>query len=85
MDGDARGNLITVKLQNPSFTPAMMIRLTLRDPKTGARILPAYYSDNYFNLLPSEPRIITIETTKPLPGGARVTVHGWNIQPATLQ
>jgi len=82
---DARGNLITVKLQNPSFTPAMMIRLTLRDPKTGARILPAYYSDNYFNLLPSEPRIITIETAKPLPGGARVTAHGWNIPPATLQ
>ena len=82
---DTRGNIVTVKLQNPSLSPALMVRLTLRDPKTGARILPAFYSQNYFNLLPGEPRVINIETPKPLPGGARVTVHGWNIQPATLQ
>jgi predicted GH43/DUF377 family glycosyl hydrolase len=82
---DTHGSVVTVKLQNPSLTPALMIRLTLRDPKTGARILPAYYTENYFNLLPGEPRIITIDTPKPLTGGAQVTVHGWNIQTAALQ
>jgi len=81
---DTRGSVVTVKLQNPSLTPALMIRLVLRDPNTGARILPAYYSDNYFNLLPGEARLVTIDTPVALPHGAHVTVHGWNIQPAAL-
>ncbi|MCX7887409.1 MAG: glycoside hydrolase family 2, partial [Verrucomicrobiae bacterium] len=82
---ETRGKWITVKLQNPSLTPAIMIRLTLRDPKTGTRILPAYYSDNYFNLLPGEPRIITIEAPKPSPDPPQVTAHGWNITPTTIR
>jgi predicted GH43/DUF377 family glycosyl hydrolase len=82
---ESRGNLVTIKLQNPSLTPALMVRLTLRDMKTGARILPAYYSENYFNLLPGEPRVITIETAKPPTNTVVITAHGWNVQPTQLQ
>jgi hypothetical protein len=79
------GNVVTVALQNRSPTPALMIRLTLRDAKTGARILPAFYSDNYFTLLPGESRQITIKTPKPLPAAVQVTTHGWNIKPSVCQ
>jgi|GEM_PF-71664 len=79
------GNLVTVHLNNTSVHPALMIRLTLRDSKTGERILPVFYSDNYFTLLPGDPRVVTIESPKPLPANISVTVHGWNIQPATFQ
>lgn len=82
---ETRGKWITVKLQNPSLTPALMIRLVLRDPKSGVRILPAYYSDNYFNLLPGEPRIITVEAPRTLTEGVQVTAHGWNIQPSVIR
>ena len=38
------------------------MRLTLRNAKTGERILPVYYDDNYFSLLPGESREFRIET-----------------------
>lgn len=51
----------------------------------GARILPAYYADNYLNLLPGETRVIDIR----VPSGAgaqmrRLTVEGWNVVPAQV-
>jgi len=49
--------------------------------KSGARILPAYYSDNYISLVPGETRTITIEAAlKDFKGeGALVSFDGWNV------
>jgi hypothetical protein len=41
-------------LHNIGSTPAVAVKLTLRDASTHERILPAYYSDNYVSLLPDE-------------------------------
>jgi len=68
----------TVKIANTSATPALMIKLTLKDSVTGARILPAYYSENYVSMLPGEERVITIE----FPAGqskAAIGLRGWNL------
>lgn len=69
---------VEVRITNSSKTPALAVRMTLRDAKTGARTLPAYYDDNYFSLLPGESRQIRIQS----PGitrDSRVTLDGWNV------
>jgi hypothetical protein len=71
------------KVTNSSQTPALEVRLTLRDAKTGQRILPVYYSDNYFSLLPGESRNFKIETTGS-PHDVIVDTDGWNIKSTNL-
>ncbi len=52
--------LITTTLNNASKQPALMIRLNVTGKNSGERILPAFYSDNYFSLMPDESKVITI-------------------------
>jgi hypothetical protein len=74
----------TVKIANSGTTPAVMIKLTLKDTATGARILPAYYSENYVSLLPGEERTITVE----FPAGQgkpAIGIRGWNLATETVK
>jgi hypothetical protein len=80
-----RGKTVEVTVSNHGKVPALAIRLTLRDAKTGERILPAYYEDNYFSLLPGESRNIRIETRSGSKAAVRVTTDGWNIEPGNLE
>jgi hypothetical protein len=73
---------IDCQISNPSGTPVLAIKLTLRDAETGQRILPVYYEDNYFSLLPGESRHIRIESGSV--AHAEVTLDGWNVKPATI-
>ncbi|HZC27616.1 MAG TPA: discoidin domain-containing protein, partial [Actinopolymorphaceae bacterium] len=50
----------TVSIRNDGRSVAAMVRISLRDRRTSARILPAFYTDNYLWLLPDESRDITI-------------------------
>ena len=58
-----------------------MTHLQLRRKRSGERVLPVYYSDNYVSLLPNETKTITMEaTTSELKGeDALVVVDGWNV------
>ncbi len=58
-----------------------MTHLQLRRKRSGERVLPVYYSDNYVSLVPNESRTITIEAaTGDLKGEAGlVLVDGWNV------
>lgn len=49
----------TVKVTNLADTPALMLRLNLKD-SDGDQVLPVVYGDNYFHLMPHEERVITI-------------------------
>jgi hypothetical protein len=73
----------TIKLANTGATPALMIKLALKDSATGQRILPAYYSENYVSLLPGEERTITVAFPA---GGSKpaIGVRGWNVGSATI-
>jgi hypothetical protein len=78
---DADGKrLVTVTLHNPTANIAVMAHLQLRR-KSGERVLPVYYSDNYVSLLPNESRTITIEASVSGFNGedALVVFDGWNI------
>jgi len=72
-----------VEVSNPGKVPALEVRLTLRDAKTGERILPAYYEDNYFSLLPGESRTMQIESRSDAKA-VRVALDGWNIESCNL-
>ena len=69
---------LTVHLKNSGSVPALLLKLTLEDSATGARILPAYYSENYVSLLPSEESTVTVKfpagTNQPM-----LALRGWNL------
>jgi hypothetical protein len=74
-------SLVDVTLHNPEKQIALMTHLQLRRKRSGERVLPVYYSDNYVSLLPNESRTVTIEAAAAdLKGeGALVLVDGWNV------
>lgn len=56
---------LTLKITNDGKEVAFFTQLKLFDSKTGKRILPAFYSDNFITIIPGESRevIITIPLT----------------------
>lgn len=52
---------LSTQVENTSAWPALMVRLKAVREKSGDRILPAIYSDNYVTLMPGERRTITTE------------------------
>ncbi|MHA3700829.1 discoidin domain-containing protein [Jatrophihabitans sp. YIM 134969] len=74
--GDARRS---VAVRNAGTTVAAMVRLSVRDA-AGKRVLPAFYDDNYFWLLPGESRTVTVSwpAATPVAGGPRVWAQAYN-------
>jgi beta-galactosidase/beta-glucuronidase len=73
---------LTASLTNTSRNPAIMVRLKVIREKSGDRILPVIYSDNYVSLMPGEQRTILIELEDADTRGEKpaVVVEGFNIQ-----
>lgn len=71
-------NKFLLQVSNKSKVPAIGLRFNLRNLKTGKRILPAYFSDAYFTLLPGEIKITTIEADTDDLRNSEVTVEGYN-------
>ncbi len=70
-----------VILENTTKTPAIMIRVNVVGEKDGLQILPMFYEDNYFSLLPGEKKEISLrwkdEDTR---GNApKVIISGYNV------
>jgi hypothetical protein len=73
--------LLTTTLKNATSTPALMMRLNVTGSKDGQRILPVFFSDNYFSLLPNEEKTVTmklfdIDTRGEKP---KVEISGFNL------
>jgi Exo-beta-D-glucosaminidase Ig-fold domain len=78
---DAGGRcLLRVTLANPSKDVALMAHVQLRGQRSGQRILPVYYTDNYVSLLPGESAPIDVEAEEAALGGDTplVVLDGWN-------
>jgi hypothetical protein len=73
--------ILETKLRNPERAPAVMVRLTAVREKTGDRVLPALYSDNYVTLMPGESLAIRTELQEADCRGERpsVRVSGFNV------
>ena len=74
--------ILEIHLENNTDTPALMIRLKVAGTITGERILPAFFSDNFFSLLPGESKTIRMTVKaedcrgeKPL-----VKISGFNLE-----
>ena len=72
----------SITLKNTSQTPALMIRINVLGTDDGDQILPMFYSDNYFSVLPGEEKTVTFhwkdEDTR---GNApKVVVSGYNVK-----
>lgn len=76
---------LTTELENVSGHPALMVRLKAVREKSGDRILPAYYSDNYVALMPGERRTIQTEMEDADARGERprTVVEGFNMERST--
>jgi hypothetical protein len=53
--------VLTTTVQNPTKKPELMLKLKAVREKSGDRILPAIYSDNYIALMPGETRTVRTE------------------------
>lgn len=73
--------LLDVTIHNPEKSVALLAHLQLRQDRSGRRVLPVFYSDNYVSLLPGETKSLTVEAAsvdlerqEPL-----LMVDGWNV------
>jgi hypothetical protein len=81
------GDMVKVKVQltNPATVVSLENKLTLVDAKGKARILPAYYSDNYISLLPGETRTVEVDyPASAARGPAEIALRGWNAVAQTI-
>jgi len=49
------------KISNTSKVPAIAVKLNLVNAASRSIILPAYFSDGYFNLLPGESKVVNVD------------------------
>jgi hypothetical protein len=76
--------VLWTEIENPSKTPALLVRLKAVREKSGDRILPALYEDNYLTLLPGESRRIRTELAHADTRGERprIAIEGFNVDAA---
>ncbi len=87
LDGEASARtegdktLLTVSLHNNTDHVALLSHLQLHQKKSGRRVLPVFYSDNYISLVPGESSTVTIEAaTKDFQGDQPLLeVDGYNV------
>jgi hypothetical protein len=74
---------LTTQLHNLSAYPALMTRLKVVREKSGDRVLPVIYSDNYFTLMPGEKRTVQTQVNHADTRGEmpRMVVGGFNVEP----
>jgi len=74
-----------VIIKNPSRALALTIKLGLRDGNSGERILPVYFSDGYFSLMPGEEKEVLFECSKAnLPENLVISAEGYNVERQTI-
>ena len=67
---------VTVKAKNAI---SFFNRVSVFNRKTGDRILPVFYSDNYFTVFPNEEKIVTLAFSSDVPQeDIHIVVRGWN-------
>jgi hypothetical protein len=69
------------EITNISGNIALNLKFNLVNPENGEIILPAYFSDGYFHLLPGEKRIIEVHS----PSAGAIMAEGYNVENTTLK
>ncbi len=82
-DAAAEDDSVEVDIENHDSHPALLIRIGVLDG-AGARVLPAYYSDNYLTVLGHESRRVMVRCPRTGATCAQVSARGWNVVPVTV-
>ena len=79
---DGNKSRITITVENPGTGLAFAINPKILRASSKEPVLPIYWDDNYFSLLPKEKRVINVEfDSKELAGeNPLLKVEGWNIK-----
>ena len=73
-----------ITVENPGKTLAFMVRLQVLGGDQ--EILPVFWDDNYFSLLPGEKRVVTASyTARAGAGKPKAVIGGWNVQRQELK
>ena len=74
--------ILTTNLNNTTTSPVLMIRLKVVGGKSGERLLPVLYSDNYISLMPGEKKIIAMKLKDMDTHGEKpeVEISGFNVK-----
>lgn len=69
-----------VTVRNAGGSPALMLRVKILNEKTKEQILPVYYTDNYFSLMPGESKTImaTFNEKHRKAAGISFYLEAWN-------
>jgi len=70
-----------VRVKNTSSSVAFQIRLRLADKKDDQDVVPVFWEDNYFSLLPGEERVVSVSYDTAQLRGAHpvILIGGFNI------
>ena len=70
-----------VTVVNKSNKTALALKLNLRDANTEKAILPTYFDEGYFTLLPGESKVVYFESSHLNTGKqTKVTIEGYNVK-----
>jgi hypothetical protein len=81
-ESKAGENSYRMTVRNTGDSPALMIRIKTMNDKKNELVLPVYYQDNYFSLMPGESKTILITLDKKYLKDSKPSfyVEGWNKQ-----
>ncbi|HEY1725890.1 MAG TPA: LamG-like jellyroll fold domain-containing protein [Steroidobacteraceae bacterium] len=79
----AEATVVDITVRNAGPVAALAAKLSVLDAH-GARVLPAYYSDNYLSLLPGESRVLQVRCPNDGPACVAVAIRGWNVAPTRV-
>jgi exo-1,4-beta-D-glucosaminidase len=79
----APDNLVVVSVENTGDSVAFMVHPRLTRGNGGEDVVPVFWSDNYFSLLPGEKKTVIVTFDKGALVGEppEIVVDGWNVEP----
>ncbi|WP_329455029.1 glycoside hydrolase family 2 protein [Streptomyces sp. NBC_01497] len=84
-DIDKEQTELTVIAKNTGSSVALMTHLQVFDKKTGERVLPVFYSDNYLNIVPggtTQVKVVVPGMTRDLRKDLAIRIDGWKLDTA---
>ena len=78
---EGKDRVVQALVENASPSLAFMVHLRVAKSRTGEDLVPIFWDDNYFSLLPGEKRQVTarFESQTADVGSLVLTVDGWNV------
>jgi exo-1,4-beta-D-glucosaminidase len=84
---EAGKGTMQLKIKNPAATIAFQIHARLTKGKDGDDLVPIFWDDNYFSLLPGEEKTVSVSYSLEGLGEAEtiIEIEGYNITPETIE